>query len=336
MTRENEGFDRRDFLKTAAIAGLGVSMATTFSRRAFAAAEDDVPSLAGKTIVCSAVGTDHYWDLKCYQGQLAEIERLGGKAVGVDAGRSDAKLVSQLQNLVSQKPDGVIQMLGTLSVIDGQLEKIRAAGIPLVTCQAGSRHSVCNVASNDWVSGAKLALQMIQDIGYKGNILVFNGFYGVTPCAIRYDMMRDVIKHYPEVKIIEPELRDIVPNTVQDAYAQMMAMLNKFPNKGDIAGVYAAWDQPQLGAAQAIMAAGRTEVKTYAYDGSPEVLALMQEPDSAVTGNIAAHPELIGRTAVQMMARHLAGQQVPLTALVDDILVVQSNVGEVQKQLGQI
>jgi ribose transport system substrate-binding protein len=77
----------------------------------------------------------------------------------------------------------------------------------------------------------------VSDIGGEGNIVVFNGFYGVTPCAIRYDQLVNVTKYFPKIKIIQPELRDVIPNTVQDAFTQITAILNKYPEKGSIKAI---------------------------------------------------------------------------------------------------
>ena len=43
--------------------------------------------LKGKTIGITVIGTDHYWDLRCYQAQIDEVNRLGGKPIALDAGR---------------------------------------------------------------------------------------------------------------------------------------------------------------------------------------------------------------------------------------------------------
>lgn len=80
------------------------------------AAADEIPSLAGKRIAISMTGTSHYFDLKAFQAQVEEVKRLGGTPITLDAGRNDKNLVTQLQTLVTQKPDAVIQTLGTLSV----------------------------------------------------------------------------------------------------------------------------------------------------------------------------------------------------------------------------
>jgi ribose transport system substrate-binding protein len=342
MTGKNDdtfGLPRRHVLKGGMVASvaLGLSGWAT-SRVAAATAADDasIPSLAGKTIAISATGTDHFFDLKAYQAQIEEVKRLGGTPIGLDAGRSDKALVSQLQTLVAQKPDAVIQTLGTLTVIDPWLKKLRDANIPIFTIDVPTPNSINNTTSDNFSVGSQLALQLASDLRGEGNILVFNGFYGVPVCAIRYDQLKAVLKYYPKIKIIEPELRDVIPNTVQDASAQVSALLAKYPDKGSIAAVWSAWDIPQLGATQALIAAGRTEIRTYGVDGSPEVLALVKDPNAPAAGNVAQQPSLIGKTAAQNVARYLAGDKsLPAETFVPVILANKRNVAEVQKELGQ-
>ncbi|WP_159712774.1 sugar ABC transporter substrate-binding protein [Geminicoccus flavidas] len=329
---------RRGLLGGGALAAaglVGLAGGTRLVRPAAAAEGDDVPSLEGKTIAISIVGTDHHWDLEAYKAQIAEVERLGGTAVGLDAGRNDQKLVAQLQTVIGQKPDAVVQTLGTLSVIEPWLVRIKEAGIPLFTVDVPTPHSINNTTSDNFMIGSSLALQLVSDLGGKGNVVVFNGFYGVPVCAIRYDQLKAVLKYFPDVKILEPELRDVIPNTVQDAYTQITAVLNKYPEKGSVNAVWSAWDVPQLGATQAIAAAGRNEVRTYGVDGSPEVVELVKDPDSPAAAVAAQQPAAIGKASIQNVARHLAGQPVPSFTFLPSILVTKANAAEAQKQLGQ-
>ena len=302
---------------------------------ALAHADDsDVPSLDGKRIAISMTGTSHYFDVKAFEAQVAEVKRLGGTPITLDAGRNDKNLVTQLQTVVTQKPDAVIQTLGTLSVIDPWLKRISKAGIPLFTIDAPSQYSLNNTTSDNVATGKNLAAQLVADSGGKGNILVFNGFYGVPVCAIRYDQLKLALKDHPELKIIDPELRDVIPNTVQDAYSQVSALLNKYP-KGSVTAIWSAWDIPQLGASKALVDAGRTEIKTYGVDGTPEVLELIKRSDSPVGAVVAQQPALIGKTAVQNVARYLAGQHdLPKETQVPTLLTTAANLEQVQTLRG--
>ncbi|AAY37911.1 MULTISPECIES: sugar ABC transporter substrate-binding protein [Pseudomonas] len=308
-------------------------LATSLVATAYAE-DSDVPSLAGKRIAISMTGTSHYFDIKAFQAQVDEVKRLGGTPITLDAGRNDKNLVNQLQTVVTQKPDAVIQTLGTLSVIDPWLKRISKAGIPLFTIDAPSQYSLNNTTSDNVATGKALAGQLIKDAGGQGNVLVFNGFYGVPVCAIRYDQLKLALKDHPQLKIIEPELRDVIPNTVQDAYSQVSALLNKYP-KGSVSAIWAAWDIPQLGASKALIDAGRTEIKTYGVDGTPEVLELMRREDSPVGAVVAQQPALIGKTAVQNVARYLAGQHdLPKETQVPTLLTTAANLPDVQKLRG--
>ncbi len=322
--KKNES--RRNFFKvTAAMLTVAVGVAAWGNAALAQDSGDEKLSLAGKRIGISAVGTDHHWDLMAYQGIIDEVKALGGEPIALDAKRNDQTHVSQLQTLIAQKPDAIVEMLGNLDVLNPWLKRIRDADIPLFTVDTATPYSLNNSTSNNYALASEVALQMVADMGGKGNVLVFNGFYGVPVCKIRYDQLKYVLQSYPDVKIIEPELRDVIPNTVQSAYSNVTDMLTKYPKDGDISAVWACWDIPQIGATQAIEAAGRKGIKTYAIDGSPEVVEMVANPDSAAGAVGAQQPYEIGRSAARNAARYLAGEHVPPFTFVPAVLVTKEN-----------
>ena len=317
----------------------GLILASAVSAAALAAvpavAQDDVPSLKGKTIGVTSIGNEHYWNIKAFQGAIDEIKRLGGTPIGLDAGYVDAKQLAQIQTLIAQKPDAIIEELGTAAALEPSFKKITGAGIPLFTLDTGSPYAVNVTTSDNWRIGEELALKLVSDIGGEGNIVVFNGFYSVTPVAIRYDQLQNVLKYYPKVKIISPELKEVIPNTVQDAQTQITEILNKYP-KGEIKAIWSAWDVPQVGATQALSAAGRNEVKTYGVDGSPDIVSLVKDPNQPAGAVVAQQPYIIGKTSVDNVARYLAGDHnLPKTTFIPSILVTKENAAEAQVTLGQ-
>lgn len=308
-------------LKTAAIA-LAAACSLQF---VLSAAQAQELSLKGKRIGVSIVGTDHYWDLMAFRGIQDEIKALGGEAIALDAGRKDQQQIAQLQTLIAQKPDAIVEVLGNLEVLNPWLAKIREADIPLFTVDTATPHAINNTTSNNYNIGAEIALQMVADMGGKGNVLVFNGFYSVPVCKIRYDQMKYVLSSFPDVKIVEPELRDVIPNTVQAAYSNITDMLTKSPEKGSLNAVWACWDVPQIGATQAAEAAGRQELKTYGIDGSPEVIKMVMDAKSPAAAVAAQQPYEIGKTSVQNVAKFLAGQKVPPFTFVPAVLINKEN-----------
>lgn len=282
-------------------------------------------SLAGKKIGVTVIGTDHDWDLRAYQGQIDEIKRLGGTPIALDAGRNDQTQVTQIQTLIAQKPDAIIEQLGNIKVLTPWLQKIKDAAIPLFTVDTATPLAINNTTSNNYDIGANLALQLVSDMAGKGNVLVFNGFYSVPVCKIRYDQMKYVLEAFPDVKIIQPELRDVIPNTIQSAQSNVTDMLTKYPNDGDISAIWACWDVPMVGAAQAVEASGRKGVRTYGVDGSPDYVAMVADPKSPAAAVEAQQPYEIGKTAVQNVAKYLAGQKVNPFTFVPAVLITKEN-----------
>ena len=321
-----------------AIRTVALLLATTILSVSAARAADDttIPSLAGKRIGITTVGTSHYWDIKAYQAQIDEVKRLGGTPIGLDAGRDDKRQIAQIQTLIAQHPDAVIEELGNATVLEPWLRRVRASGIPLFTVDTVSPSSINDTTSDNHKIGRELAEQLVADLHGHGSVVVFNGFYSVPVCAIRYDELQAVLKQNPGITEIQPELREVIPNTVQNAYGQITEILSKYPQKGSIAAVWSAWDIPQIGATQALEAAHRNEVKTYGVDGSPEAVQMLEQPNSAAGAIVAQQPALIGKTAVDNLARYLAGDRnLPRTTFIDSRLVTKSNAAEVRKQLGQ-
>lgn len=153
------------------VRGLQVSLIVMASAGAFVTlsvqaevGQGDIPSLKGKRIGITVAGTDHYWDLKAYQGQIDEVKRLGGTPIALDGGRKEAQQISQIQTLIAQKPDAIIETLGTASVLEPWLKKIRAAGIPLFTVDTASPSSINVTTSDNFYIGEQLALKLVNDL----------------------------------------------------------------------------------------------------------------------------------------------------------------------------
>lgn len=287
----------------------------------------DLP-LAGKTIGVTVIGTDHHWDLMAYRGQVEELEALGAEVIALDAGRNDQTQISQIQTLIAQQPDAIIEQLGNLDVLNPWLERITQAGIPLFTVDTATPHAINNTTSNNYNIGAELALQMVQDMGGEGKVVVFNGFYSVPVCKIRYDQLMYVLEAFPGIEVIEPELRDVIPNTVQQAYSDVTDVMTQYGEDSDLKSVWACWDVPMIGATQAIEAAGRTGIRTYGVDGSPEYVEMVANPDSPAGAVAAQQPYEIGKQAARNVAAYLGGQEVPPFSFVPAVLINKENAAE--------
>ena len=105
-----------------AVALLSLASAATYAA--------DAPSLQGKTIGIAVVGTQHFWDREAYKGATEEVEKLGGKVVGVDGGRDNQVHADNHDILRARKVDAVISILGDSSV-EPKFKALRDANIQI-------------------------------------------------------------------------------------------------------------------------------------------------------------------------------------------------------------
>ncbi|MBG6182442.1 ribose transport system substrate-binding protein [Arthrobacter sp. CAN_A214] len=295
----------------------------------------DIPSLEGKTVGIAAKDIVHDFSRVVYDTVQERVEELGGEVIATQAEAKENKHVSDVENLIAQKPDAIIVILGDTTTLGPALEKVNEAGIPLFTIDFQSEYSVNNVTSDNWVIGSTVARTIAEDIGGEGQILVFNGFTGVTPCRIRYSELEVVLEDYPKVKLIQPELQDKYEGTVEDAKQQVNDALRRFP-EGEIDAVWSCWDIPQIGAAQAIDAAGRDEIKVYGVDAEPGALDMIADPESSFTATVAQQTTAMGTQSADNVALFLSGatEEVPTTSYLEPVFIDKDNVDEVRNELG--
>jgi ribose transport system substrate-binding protein len=295
----------------------------------------DIPSLKGKTVGIAAKDIVHDFSRVVYDAVQARVKELGGKVIATQAETKDDKHVSDVENLVAQKPDAIVVILGDKTTLTPALKKVDDAGIPLFTIDFQSEFSANNVTSDNWAIGSTVARTLAEDIGGKGQVLVFNGFPGVAPCRIRYNELKLVLEDYPGIQLIQPELQDKYEGTVEDAKQQINDALRRLP-KGQVSAVWSCWDIPQIGAAQAIDAAGRDEIKVYGVDAEPGALDLIADPNSSYTATVAQQTKAMGAKSADNVALLLGGQKdkVPTTSYLDPLFITKNNVAKVRHDLG--
>ena len=300
-----------------------------------AASTADVPSLEGRTVGVAAKDIVHDFSRIVYQAVQDRVEALGGTVVATQAEAKDDKHVSDIENLVAQKPDAIIVILGDATTLAPALKEVHDAGIPLFTIDNVSEYSENNVTSDNWQIGSTLARTIAEDIGGSGQILVFNGFPGVAPCRIRYNELKLVLEDYPGISILQPELQDKYEGTIEDAKQQIGDALSRYP-KGEISAIWSCWDTPQIGAAPAVDAAGRDEIKIYGVDADQGALDLIADPDSSYTATVAQQNLAIGAGSADNVARFLGGEadSVTPTTYFAPVLIDKANIAEKTAELG--
>jgi len=303
-------------LATTVAAALAVSaVAAADNHEEFDAADY---ALEGKTIGVAVVGTQHFWDREAFQGAIDEVERLGGTVLTTDGGRDNTVHAQNHDVFLAQGVDGVVTILGD-DAVEPKLQALKDAGIPVVGVDHTSDLLLNNTQSDSDIGGTAAGELMAKAIDGQGNVAVFNAFSEALGfCGIRYNSWKSVLEdQFPDITILQPELAEEFANAPEDARQQTLTLLEKYP-EGELDAIHVAcWDQPAIGVVQALEEAGRTEVAVSAFDAGPDTLEIMMEEGSPFKANVAQQPRLIATVAVQNLARHLYGEEIPLNTYLD-------------------
>ncbi|MDP3961657.1 MAG: substrate-binding domain-containing protein, partial [Pseudorhodobacter sp.] len=137
-----------------------------------------------------------------------------------------------------------------------------------------------------------------------------------------------VFGNFPDIKVLDRITPNVDDGGIADSRAKMEALLAANPEPGSIKAVWAAWDQPALGALQAIEAAGRggEGIVITGIDANPQArdaIAAGGNFEASVAQDFAG----IGRTTADTVARVLAGEVLRQNVVyVPTVLITSANV----------
>jgi len=202
-------------------------------------------------------------------GKLQEAgEKRGWKVNVTDTAGDFGLLVGRLRDAVAQKVDAIVLGMGDPAQMTAGLDAAEKAGIPVFGLDAGLAKGVLlNVTSDNSALGQASAKALADALGGKGKVVMFThdphpGVRERAAAAAAY------FATVPGIQVIEKKHIE-VPGPLDFARKLTQDLLVANPAKGSIAGVWAGWDEPAMGAVQAALAAGRTELKVVGIDGTP-------------------------------------------------------------------
>ncbi|AEI45424.1 sugar ABC transporter substrate-binding protein [Paenibacillus mucilaginosus] len=291
--------------------------------------------LAGKKIALIMQINLGTFSAQYIEGVKEQVEKLGGKVTVTPADGDLAKMSSNLDAAINQKVDGILIDHGTAEALEAGVRKAIERKIPVVAFDGDINVPGVTVLQQDDAKMAEATLERLaSDIGGKGNIVKIwvAGFAPMERRQIAYKAFQDKYKDIKEVAAFGAASQ----NTALDTQAQMEAILKKYPNKGDIAAVWASWDEFAKGAARAIQQAGRTEIKVYGIDMSDEDLQMIQDPNSPWIASSAVDPKDIGRIQVRYLYQKLHGDQTPDKVVLEPVFVARDQLPKEQISTAQL
>lgn len=300
--------------------------ATAIAVMSLAGAAHAQQKIAVITPYLAQPGTQFY-----VEGFQAAAKDKGWDVNVIDTKGDVAAVISRIEDVVNQKVDAIVINVDPAQVTAG-LQAAKDANIPVFGMDAGSDPLlVSNVTSNGYAMAAETAVYAANRIGGTGNVVMFV-FDAFPPVQVRGHIADAVFSNFPDIKVIDRVTPDVADGGIADSRAKMEAILAANPEPGSIKAVWAAWDQPALGALQAIEGASRTGegIVITGIDANPQAREAI-----AAGGNfeasVAQDFQAIGSTTADAVARILAGETIKQNVIyVPTKLVTAANVAEVK------
>jgi simple sugar transport system substrate-binding protein len=296
-----------------------ISPAATTAASPAAGGASKEASLTGKKIALVMQFNTGTFSAQYVEGVKDQVEKLGGKVTVFASDNDLAKMSSNLDAAINQKFDGILVDHGTAEALEAGVKKALEKKIPVVSFDALlTVPGVTSLEQGDQKMAESTLDQLAKDAGGKGNIVKV-WVAGFAPMERRQLAYQAFQAKYPDIK--EIAAFGTATDPALDTQAQMEAILKKYPNKGDITAVWAAWDEFAKGASRAIQQAGRTEIKVYGIDLSDEDLQLLEDPKSPWVASAAVDPKDIGRVQVRYLYQNLHGDKTPDKVVLDPVYV---------------
>ena len=299
MTRNDSRGWRR------ALVGLAAAAACAAVVAGCGGAAPDSSAPARKVIGVTLLTNTHAFYKALEAGLREEAAAKGLDLVVVACEMDPAKQASQIEDFVAQHVAAILAAPCDSDAIVPTLSRAEAAGIPVFTADIAAHGGkiVSHVASDN-VQGGRLAAEALaKRIGGKGKVLIID-HPTVASVQDRVRGFEEGLKAYPDITIVARQSSD-----GQRAKATQI-MEDMLQAHRDLAGVFGINDDSALGAAGVIEAAGRKDIVVIGYDATDEAQAAILK-GGPLKADVIQYPQMIGKTAIDLIAAHLAGEPVP-------------------------
>ena len=239
-----------------------------------------------------------------------DLEAKGAVVTVINTNNDFSLLASRIEDVaISGQTDAIVLVSADPSQVANQLQDAFDAGIPVFGCDSGFIEGMAvNATSDNYQMGELIVHYLFDDLmGGKGTViaLTHRPHPGVVKRCIAFD---EIIKDYPDIQLIT-EQHVPAEQPINDAQTIVENLLLANAEEGSITAIWAAWDEPAIGAAQALKEAGRDEVIVTGVDGNQQAVSLIAE-DGCLKATVAQNFEGMAAIVVEEMEKLFDGQEI--------------------------
>lgn len=199
-------------------------------------------------------------------------------------------------------------------------------GIPVVTFDTNVEIEGVTVTAQDDMSLAELSLNaLVEAFPDKTPKIIKMWVAGFPPMERREVVYQEFLKAGKIEELVSiGEVGDFTNVAGLNANA-IGSLLAQYP-EGEIDAIWASWDAFATGAFTALKENNRTEVKIFGIDVSNADLQMMQAENSPWVMTAAADAKLVGTVNMRLLAKKLAGEEIPAVVEIPATTIFQSDL----------
>ena len=237
------------------------------------------------------------------------LEAEGAEVFVIDTANDFAELASRIEDVVSSGTDGIVLVSADPNQVANQLTEAFDADIPVFGCDSGFIDGMqVNATSDNYQMGELIVRYLFDDLmGGKGTVIALT--HRPHPGVVkRCEAFDDIIKEYPDIQLIT-EQHVPAEQPINDAEEITANLLTANPDKDSVTAIFAAWDEPAIGAAKALAEAGRDEVIVTGVDGNEQAVQMIKD-GSCLKATVKQNFEGMADIVCRQMEKYYAGETI--------------------------
>jgi len=282
----------------------------------------------GKTINITIVAKalDSEWWQRVKSGAEEAARAAPGVKLAVLAPEREINIDQQaaiLEDQITKRVSALAVAPAGVSEILPLLDRAKAAGIPVIIFDTDVDwpSKLSFVGADNRRAGRLAGEHIVKLLGGKGKVAVIRGILGIRTHDDRLAGFRDAIAAASGIECV----------TVQPANSErslgMSVMENILTTHPDLKALFATNDQMALGAVEALAARNLTgKVAVIGVDATKEAVRAVEK--GRLAGDVAMHPEALGRGAVQAAIKAARGEPIDKVIDTGETLVTKENAAE--------
>lgn len=285
---------------------------------------------SGMVVAFSQMEMNNAWRVAETNSIQEEAEKRGVKLIYTDAGGDTAKQVSDVEDIVNQKPDVIMMAPREYDGMEPALEAAKSAGIPVLlldreTAGVAGEDYLAFVGADFYWEGQECAKKLVERFGTEEevNVVQITGTPGSSVAIDRQAGFEDELAKYDNFKIIATQNGEFTRSIAQDTMASIIQA------QGDkIDAVYGHDDECAIGAIQALKAAGMKpgeDVAVVGIGGFKDACVCIQNGE--MDGTVLCSP-WFGPTVFDLCEKIVAGEEIDTFIQNPGYMIDSSNVDE--------